>query len=121
MSYNPSNIFAQILRGEITCIKIFESEYSLAFHDIHPQAPLHILVIPKGEYCNFHDFHQHAPENLVYGFYHAIQQIIHQYQLEKNGYRLISNSGQDSGQLVDHYHVHILGGKPLGSLVIQGE
>lgn len=119
MSYNPSNIFAQILRGEIACTRVFENEHAIAFNDIHPQAPSHILVIPKGEYRNFHDFHQHAPATLVCSFYQAVQEVIQQYNLEKNGYRLITNCGKDSGQIVDHYHVHILSGKPLGPLVAE--
>lgn len=117
MSYDPSNIFAQILRGEIACTKVFENEHAIAFNDIHPQAPSHILVIPKGEYRNFHDFHQHAPTTTIGEFYQAIRHIIQQYNLDQNGYRLITNCGKDSGQIVDHYHIHILSGKPLGPLV----
>lgn len=117
MSYDRSNIFAQILRGEIACTKIFENEHAIAFNDINPQAPSHILVIPKGEYRNFHDFHQHASATSINEFYQAIGHVIKQYNLEENGYRLITNCGKDSGQLVDHYHVHILSGKPLGPLV----
>lgn len=116
MPYNPSNIFAQILRGEIACTKVFENEHALAFHDIQPQAPFHILVIPKGEYRNFHDFHQHASTALIGHFYQAIQEVIQQLNLEETGYRLITNCGKDSGQIVDHYHIHILSGRPLGPL-----
>lgn len=117
MSYDPSNIFAQILRGEIACTKVFENEHAFAFNDIHPQAPFHILVIPKGEYRSFHDFHQHASTEQICGFYQAVQHIIQHSKLDDNGYRIITNCGKDAGQIVDHYHVHILSGNHLGPLV----
>lgn len=117
MLYDSSNIFARILRQEITCDKVYESKTVLAFNDIDPKAPTHILIIPKGQYCNFHDFHENAPPLLIAEFYQAIQIIIHQCHLENQGYRLITNCGLNSGQIVNHYHVHLLGGKQLGSLI----
>lgn len=117
MLYDSSNIFARILREEITCDKVFENDHVLAFNDINPQAPQHILIIPKGDYCNFHDFHENAPTLLINEFYQAIRYVIQQCHLTKDGYRLITNCGADGGQIVDHYHVHLLGGKNLGSLI----
>ena len=117
MLYDSSNIFARILREEIACDKVFETPFALAFNDIEPKAPTHILIIPKGDYCNFHQFHENAPPSLISGFYQAIQSIIQQHQLEQHGYRLITNCGVDGGQIVEHYHVHLLAGKPLGSLI----
>ncbi len=117
MSYDSSNIFARILRQEITCNDIFENNHALAFKDIDPKAEHHILIIPKGPYRNFHDFHQQANAEEIYAFYQAITHIIGQYKLEENGYRLINNCGKHGGQIVDHYHVHLLGGQPLGPLV----
>lgn len=117
-AYDSTNIFARILRQEIPCQKVYEDEVVLAFHDIHPKAPVHILVIPKGEYINFHDFHEKASASFVAHFYQKISEIIESQQLnERGGYRLISNCGPHGGQEVPHYHVHILGGKLLGGLV----
>ena len=116
MSYDPSNTFARILREEITCDKVFETPWVLAFNDIAPKAPTHAIIIPKGEYCNFHDFHENAPPLLISEFYHAIASIIQQYDLKKNGYRLITNCGAHGGQIVEHYHVHLLGGNFLAPL-----
>lgn len=117
MSYDSSNIFARILRQEIACQKIFENDQALAFKDIDPKATHHILIIPKGPYRHFHDFHQQATLEEIQGFYQAITHVINVYRLEEKGYRLITNCGQDGGQIVDHYHVHLLGGQPLGPLV----
>lgn len=117
MLYDPSNIFARILREEIACDKVFETNSVLAFNDIDPKAPTHVLIIPKGNYCNFHDFHENAPHSLISDFYQAIRTIIQQCQLDQQGYRLITNCGIDGGQIVEHYHVHLLGGKSLGPLV----
>lgn len=116
MAYDPNNIFANILRGEIPCTKVLETEHALAFHDIAPQAPVHVLVVPKGPYVSYEDF-MTAPPALQLGFWSAVQQAAHSLQLAEKGYRIISNHGADAGQLVPHFHVHILGGKPLGALV----
>ena len=115
--YSSENIFAKILRGEIPCKKVYEDKFALAFEDIAPAAPVHVLVVPKGEYVSFHDFMLSAPHDLVQGFFSAVQKVASQLKLEENGYRVISNHGAHAGQLVPHFHVHILGGRPLGKLL----
>lgn len=113
-SYDQDNIFARILRGEIPCDKVYEDEFALAFHDITPQAPVHVLVIPKGEYISFDDFSAGAPPEAMTGFYRAVQASAQKMGLGENGYRVISNIGQDGRQEVKHYHLHILGGGDMG-------
>jgi diadenosine tetraphosphate (Ap4A) HIT family hydrolase len=117
MAYDKDNIFARILRGEIPCKKVYEDEHVLAFHDIAPQAPVHILVLPKGEFVSFDDFSEHAGEAQISGFTRAVGRIAREAGLIGDGYRLIANHGLHSGQEVPHFHVHILGGRPLGKLV----
>ncbi len=117
MEYDPNNIFAKILRGEIPCRKIYEDEHALAFEDIAPAAPVHVLVVPKGEFVSFDDFTAHAPASLQLGFFSAMRKVAQQLHLPQNGYRIIGNHGADAGQLVPHFHMHILGGKPLGGLL----
>ena len=117
MSYDTSNIFAKILRGEIPCKKVYEDEFAFAFHDIAPEAPVHVLVIPKGEYVSFNDFAQHAPADFMRGYFASIQKIVAELGVDKTGYRLITNHGADASQTVHHFHVHILAGKPLGVLI----
>jgi diadenosine tetraphosphate (Ap4A) HIT family hydrolase len=118
--YDNSNIFARILRGEIPCKKIFEDEFALAFHDIHPQAPLHVLVIPKGPYCSFADFSASATEAEIAGFFRAVGAVAKDLGLEPPGYRLLANMGEHSGQEVPHFHVHLFGGRPLGRMLVAG-
>ncbi|MCB1759575.1 MAG: histidine triad nucleotide-binding protein [Gammaproteobacteria bacterium] len=120
MSYDSSNIFARILRGEIPCNKIYEDEFALAFHDIAPQAPVHVLVIPKGEYLSFDDFSSQAPADAVAGFYRAAQKVVAQLGLQAGGYRILANTGADAHQEVMHYHLHIFAGCDLGSMVRRG-
>lgn len=115
--YDTSNIFAKILREEIPCQKVFENSYALAFHDITPKAPVHILVIPKGEYVNFHKFHEKASPEFIAHFYQSVSQIIVQEKLGDLGYRVITNTGAHGGQEVPHFHLHILAGHVLGALV----
>ena len=117
MSYDDNNIFAKILRGEIPCRKIFEDEFVLAFHDIHPQAPTHALVIPKGRYMDSAHFSAAAVPAEVVGFYRAVTLVAEQLGLGESGYRLIANSGPDSHQEVPHFHIHILGGRQLGPML----
>jgi len=117
MAYDKNNIFAKILRGEIPCKKIYEDNYAFAFEDIAPSAPLHVLVIPKGEYCSLHDFAADAPTEMVRGFFDSVTKVASKLGLEESGYRIISNHGQDASQTVHHFHVHILGGKILGGLL----
>lgn len=117
MSYDNTNIFAKILRGEIPCQKAFENDHALAFHDIHPQAPTHILVIPKGPYISLDDFTQKASPSELEGFWRAVGQVARDANLAPGGYRLISNHGSNAHQEVPHCHVHILGGHALGPML----
>ena len=117
MSYDSNNIFAKILRGDIPCKKVYEDNYSLAFHDIQPKAPVHVLVIPKGSYINYADFAANAPDSEISGFVKAVSKVAEKLGVENEGYRLIVNSGLNGGQEVSHYHIHILGGRVLGAMV----
>lgn len=116
MSYDTNNIFAKILRGEIPCNTVFENEFILAFRDITPKAPVHILVIPKGEYIDATDFGASASSTEHAAFFNAIAVIVAQENLADKGYRLIANTGDHGGQEVPHFHMHILGGEPIGPL-----
>lgn len=115
-TYDPNNIFAKILRGDIPCKQVYADNWALAFHDIHPKAPTHVLVIPRGPYVDLHDFAAHAKPEEIAGFYRALAQVVDQLNLTQ-GYRTIANSGVHSGQEVPHFHVHILGGRPLGPML----
>ena len=115
--YDQQNIFAKILRGEIPCNKIDECEHTLSFHDIQPQAPVHILVIPKGAYVNFIDFSENASIEEQAAFLAAISRVAKMAGVAEDGYRLISNSGTYGHQEVPHLHMHILGGQPLGRMM----
>jgi diadenosine tetraphosphate (Ap4A) HIT family hydrolase len=117
--YDDQNIFARILRGEIPCRRVHEDAHALAFHDINPQAPVHVLVIPKGPYVSAADFHAGATEAEIAGFWRAVGLVAKQLGLEPAGYRLLSNMGPDGGQEVPHFHVHIFGGRRLGRMVPQ--
>ncbi len=117
MSYDPNNIFARILRGEIPCKKVFENEQVLAFHDIAPKRPVHVLVIPKGAYVSHDDFAAKATEAEIAAFTRAVGQIARDLGVAESGYRLIANAGVNGGQEVPHYHVHILGGANVGPMV----
>ncbi|MBL4603259.1 MAG: histidine triad nucleotide-binding protein [Emcibacteraceae bacterium] len=117
MVYDNDNIFAKILRGEIPCDKVFENEYALAFNDINPQAPIHVLVIPKGEFVSMADFSVNAPDDLTVGFFRAVGDVARQLGLEKDGYRLLANTGDNAHQEVPHLHFHILAGKKLGPML----
>ncbi len=115
--YDDTNIFARILRGEIPCKKVYEDDFALAFHDIAPQAPTHVLVIPKGPYCSFADFSACASDNEIGGFIRAVGVIAKDLGLEAPGYRLLANMGEHSGQEVPHFHVHLFAGRPLGRMI----
>lgn len=115
--YDEANIFARILRGEIPCNKVHEDEHALAFHDINPQAPTHILVIPKGPYVSWDDFSQRASDEEIAGFVRAVGKIARERGLVAPGYRLLANVGPASGQEVPHLHVHIFGGRALGPML----
>lgn len=112
--YDDQNIFARLLRGEIPCRKVREDAFSLAFHDINPQAPLHVLVIPRGRYVSLADFSAGASAAEVAGFFRAVGAVARELGLEAPGYRVIANTGIDGNQEVPHFHVHILAGRPLG-------
>ncbi len=117
MAYDPTNIFAKILRGEIPCKKVYEDDHVLAFHDIAPKAPVHVLAIPKGAYVSHDDFAANAGEAEIAAFVRAVGRIAREAGVAESGYRLIANTGADGGQEVPHYHVHILGGGPVGPMV----
>ena len=115
--YDSDNIFAKILRGEIPCNKVFEDDHALAFHDINPQADIHILVIPKGEYVSWDDFSAKASETEIAGFVRAVGHVARAQGLVVRGYRLLGNVGRNGGQEVPHLHVHLFGGGPLGPML----
>lgn len=117
MAYDTNNIFAKILRGEIPCNKVYEDEHALAFHDINPQAPVHVLVIPKGDYVSMADFTASAPDELVVGFMRAVGKTAETLGLVEPGYRTLANAGTNAHQEVPHLHIHIFGGKPLGPML----
>lgn len=117
MAYDDQNIFAKILRGEIPCNKVFEDDHTLAFNDIHPQAPVHVLVIPKGAYVDMDDFSANASDAEMAALSKAIGHVARLAGVADSGYRLITNNGPDSHQEVPHLHFHILGGRPLGPLL----
>ena len=115
--YDEGNIFARILRGEIPSTKVYEDEFAVAFNDIHPLAPTHILVIPKGAYVSWDDFSEHASDAEIAGLTRAVGKVARDSGLVEPGYRLLANVGPDSGQEVPHLHVHIFGGRPLGPML----
>ena len=115
--YDPANVFARILRGEIPARRVHEDEFALAFHDIAPQAPVHVLVIPKGAYVSNADFTANATEAEIAGFWRAVGKVARDLGLEEGGYRILSNMGEDGGQEVPHFHVHIFGGRRIGRMV----
>jgi histidine triad (HIT) family protein len=119
LPYDDQNIFAKILRGEIPSKTVFENEFALAFNDIAPQAPTHILVIPKGAYVSWDDFSARAPDAEILGFVRAVGEVARAAGLVTSGYRLLANTGLDSHQEVPHLHVHIFAGKPLGPMLIR--
>ena len=116
-NYNQNNIFAKILKSEIDCKKINENDYALAFLDVNPLAPIHILIIPKNPYVNMYDFNKNASSDEILGFWKLVNSIIEQEGMENNGFRAVSNCGKDGNQDVPHFHVHILGGKNLGKMI----
>jgi diadenosine tetraphosphate (Ap4A) HIT family hydrolase len=117
MAYDRDNIFAKILRGEIPCKRVYEDDYALAFHDINPLAPVHVLVIPKGEYVSMDDFTAKASPAVIAGFFRAVGEIARQLGLPRDGYRFLANTGAHGHQEVPHFHVHIFGGAPLGRML----
>ena len=117
MTYDPQNIFARILRGEIPATPVLETEHALAFADINPQAPHHVLVIPRGAYVNWHDFASRASAAEIVDFSRAVGRVAE--LVGAKGYRLIANAGADGMQEVPHLHVHVVAGRPLGPLLVR--
>ena len=117
MAYDQSNIFARILRGEIPCNKVYEDEHVLAFHDINPQTPTHILVIPKREYVSLDDFSEKASSAEIAALVRALGHIARQQGVVESGYRVLANSGRAAHQEVPHFHVHLFGGRDLGGML----
>ena len=115
--YDTSNVFARILRGELPCKKVFEDEHVLAFHDIQPLAPVHILVVPKGRYVSWDDFSEHGSDDEIAALVRAVGRIAREAGLVEPGYRLLANVGLNSGQEVAHLHVHIFGGHGHGPML----
>lgn len=118
MKYDTNNIFARILRGEIPCRKVYEDAHTLAFHDINPQAPTHVLVIPKGAYVDFDDFSHNASVEEQAALSKAVGVVARLVRADEEGYRLIVNCGSNGGQEVPHLHYHILAGRKIGRMVI---
>lgn len=116
-AYDQNNIFAKILRGEIPNDTVYEDDHVLAFKDINPQAPVHVLVIPKGAYVSVDDFGARGSAEEIKAFYSAIAKIVEQLGIKSDGFRVISNTGRNGGQEVPHYHAHILAGKKLGAMI----
>lgn len=117
MSYDSNNIFARIIRGEIPCNKVYEDDYVLAFNDIHPKTPVHVLVCPKGPYASMTEFSRDASDIEIVALYRAVAKIVTDLKLDQTGYRVISNAGVNGGQEVPHLHLHILGGRAVGPMV----
>ena len=115
--YDDGNIFARILRGELPSSKVYEDEHVLAFHDINPLAPTHILVIPKGAYVSWDDFSANASDAEIAGLVRASGRIAREAGLVEGGYRLLANTGTNAGQEVAHLHLHIFAGRPLGPML----
>ncbi len=115
--YDPGNVFAKILRGEIPCDKVYEDEWAFAFHDINPQAPLHLLVVPKGAYVSWDDFSEKASSDEITGFVRAIGQVAREAGLVDPGYRVLANIGQHGHQEVPHLHVHLFGGRQFSTMI----
>ena len=117
MTYDPNNIFARILRGEIPNKTAYEDEHVLAFHDINPQTPTHVLVIPKGAYVSFADFSAKASDAEIAGFVRMVGKVARDLGVEEAGYRILSNHGRDAHQEVPHFHVHVFAGTDLGRMI----
>lgn len=116
-TYDDGNIFARILRDEIPAKKVYEDDFSLAFYDINPLAPTHVLVIPKGSYVSWDDFSAKATDEEITGFVRAVGKVARDLGVVESGYRLLANSGTNSGQEVPHLHVHVFAGRPLGPML----
>ena len=117
MSYDPENVFAKILRGEIPCDKVYENGHALAFNDIDPKAPVHVLIVPKGEYVSSSDFFAVASDPELAEFMRAVRAVAVKTGVLDTGYRLVANAGDHGNQEVPHFHMHLLGGRRIGPMV----
>jgi histidine triad (HIT) family protein len=117
MAYDPSNVFARILRGEIPCKKVHENGHALAFHDINPQTRVHVLVIPKGAYVSSDDFATKASDAEIGDFFRAVGEVARLLKVDASGYRILANHGRDAHQEVPHFHIHVFGGEDLGRMI----
>lgn len=111
--YDDQNVFAKILRGEIPSSKVYEDDFAYAFPDIAPEAPVHVLVIPKGRYVGWDDFTARASEAEIAGFVRAVGAVARLQGVAEPGYRLLVRVGAGGGQEVPHLHVHVMAGKPV--------
>ena len=116
-AYDDGNVFAKILRGEMPCKKVMENDHVLAFHDISPLAPVHVLVIPKGAYVSWDDFSEKASDTEMAALTRAVGEVARMVGADTQGYRVLSNIGKRGGQEVPHFHVHVFGGQPLGPML----
>jgi diadenosine tetraphosphate (Ap4A) HIT family hydrolase len=117
MAYDDNNVFAKILRGEIPCRKVYEDAHTLAFDDINPQAPVHVLVIPKGKYVSMTDFAERASDAEIAALNRAVLKVVDAKELRASGYRVLANAGANAHQEVPHLHLHVFGGRPLGPML----
>jgi len=115
--YDDTNIFAKIIRGEIPANKVHEDEHTLAFFDVNPQTPTHVLVIPKGRYVNSDDFFNEASEQEITAFFRTVGKVARELGVADNGYRILANAGKDAHQEVPHFHLHIFAGTDLGPMI----
>jgi diadenosine tetraphosphate (Ap4A) HIT family hydrolase len=119
MAYDPNNVFAKILRGEIPCKKVHEDEHTLAFHDIAPQAPVHVLVIPKGAYVSMNDFTANASDAEIAALFRSVRKVAEMVGVTEDGWRMLANIGANGGQEVPHLHIHVFGGRKLGPMLVK--
>jgi len=117
MAYDTDNVFAKIIRGELPADKVYEDDHVIAIKDINPQAPVHLLIIPKGQYISMTDFSLHASPAEVTALFQTVGMLAQEYGLDSTGYRMITNTGENGGQEVDHLHIHLLGGRKLGRML----
>ncbi|MDA8232066.1 MAG: histidine triad nucleotide-binding protein [Magnetospirillum sp.] len=117
MAYDPNNVFAKILRGEIPCKTVHEDEHTLAFHDINPRAPVHVVVIPKGPYVSMEDFTRTASDAEIAALFRAVRTVAELTGVSGPGWRMLANVGANGGQEVPHLHIHVFGGRPLGPML----
>jgi len=115
--YDENNVFAKMLRGDIPVNKIYEDDFAIAFNDINPQAPVHILIIPRGKYTDFSDFAENASDEEIAGYFRAVAKVAKEKDLKEGGYRLLMNMGKAAGQEVPHLHTHLFAGKKLGKML----